>query len=95
MMFPCLAFTRIREGNIPERAPLVAVIKRKLWETPMKKWILLGLALVSLGGCAYYPDDYRANGYGYYGGSAYHRDYSDRYGRYRYGYRHYDRDYDR
>ena len=64
----------------------------------MKKWILLGLALIPLAGCAYDPDDYYGQGsYGRYGytdnGPYYHHGYYDRdrwdgYGYYR------GRDYD-
>ena len=59
----------------------------------MKKWILLGLALIPLAGCASYPDDYYY-GHRYYGydDPYYHRDYYDSD---RYGYRGYDRDDDR
>lgn len=62
----------------------------------MRKWIVVGLALVSLAACAPYPYYYRDRYYdGYYRDGSYRDSY---YARPRYhGYydRDYDRDYDR
>ena len=62
----------------------------------MKKWIVVGLALLSLAACAPYPYYYHDRYYGGYYRDGYYRD--GYYGRPAYrGYydRDYDRDYDR
>ncbi|MGH6828953.1 MAG: hypothetical protein ACREFW_08595 [Rhizomicrobium sp.] len=64
----------------------------------MKKWILLGLALIPLSGCAYYPDGYYGHrydgGYGSYDNGPYTHGYYDHNRRDRDGY-YSGRDYDR